>query len=227
MRRRGGASRAPLESSARPRSRRSSSAEGGRIRSRAVASSIASGRPSSLRQISWTLAALASVRSNSPQAARARSEQLNRFGSRQVFDAGAVRQAQRRNRKQVLANHLQRAATGSHDAQARARGEQCRNQRHCFEQVLEVVQHEQHTLIGNIRGERGHDLGSVGIRQFKRGGDHTRDEGWVQYRGERHKDEAIGKHIGGGAGDGQRQPRLAHPARTGQRQQTVAVAQQT
>ena len=70
---RSGRSTAPVPSASSEAASRSSSAGGSSSRVRAAASSIASGRPSSRRQISATAAALPSVRAKPGRTARARS----------------------------------------------------------------------------------------------------------------------------------------------------------
>ena len=121
-------------SSRKRSSRRAAICSTGIVRSRAAASSIASGRPSSRRQISAT----AGCRS---EAGRDRAGAIE-----EQLDRGIV--AERRDRDEVLARDRQRLAAGRDDPQARAGAEQRVGQRRGgADQVLAVVEAEDRLAV--------------------------------------------------------------------------------
>ena len=84
--------------------------------------------------------------------ARPRKQELHRFGSIQVVASVAGRRAERWHGQEVLADDLQRAVgwlpgrTSRVHAASKRGNERCR-----FEQVLEVVEHEQHAPLADAR----------------------------------------------------------------------------
>ena len=113
------------------RSSRLSIAWGVRIRIRAAASSIASGRPSRRTQISATAGAFSFVTSKSgphrPSALDEQRDCLVLGELRQRRQVGGVRQAERRNGVLLLAGHLERASAAGQDREVRAGGEELRS----------------------------------------------------------------------------------------------------
>ena len=141
--------------SSRNRSSSSPAISAGRsAATRAAASSIASGIPSSRRQISPTAATLDGVSEKSPRAAAARwanrdTASLPRDG-RHARIRG--RQRQRPQPEDLLPAHAQRLLAGGQDAHPRAAAQDVRGQRRRRgRQVLAVVQHQQQRARGSAR----------------------------------------------------------------------------
>ena len=149
---RSGRSRTAAVSSGRLCSRRSAMPAGVRMRTFAAASSIASGSPSSRRQMSARSAALSAVTSKPASTARARStNSVHGGGARGAVEARRAVAGRGRQRRDLV--HLL-AADAQHDA---ARHEERRRRRDRvqphqdgggIDDLLEVVEHEQHAAIG-------------------------------------------------------------------------------
>ena len=119
---------------------------------RAAASSIASGRPSRRWQIATTAAAFASVRANVGCAAlRPRDEEAHRLGGSQrgqrLGSAADRREAQRRDRIGMLAGETEQCPAGGQDRQVGASGKELRHRGCGRQQVLEVVEEDQHLAV--------------------------------------------------------------------------------
>ena len=130
---------------------------------RAAASSIASGSPSRRRQISATAPALPSVSSKpAVVAAGALDEQRAGRGLRDGGRVGLCGTAVGR-RRAVLGLQSQRLAAGRQHGQPRSGGQQVADQRRRRQEVLEVVEHQQHVL----RGEEALDrkLGRLALQR--------------------------------------------------------------
>ncbi|HET8631249.1 MAG TPA: hypothetical protein VFL91_27840 [Thermomicrobiales bacterium] len=84
--------------------------------------------------------------------------------------------------------------------------------------MLDVVQHQERPPLAQGGVERRARVQPRHVPRPQRAGDGGEDERGVAERRERHPGDAVGE---GGArlcGDAQRQARLAHPARPGQRE---------
>ena len=186
--------------------RRSSSCAGESTRTRAAASSSASGSCSSRAQSSAT----PSVEANDGSAACARERKSSTpsSGRSSVTRIGLLAgQAQ-----QLAARHEQRAGCGQAVSSA---GDVVGG----VGQVLEVVEHEQERAVGDVLGDVL--LGAERLR------DGRQDELRVVERRERHPEDAVREAVGRGARRLQREACLADAARAGQRQQArLARAQQ-
>ena len=114
---------------------------------RAAASSIASGRPSSLRQISATAATLSSVKAKWPLTAWARS--TNSRTDSQSFSAVSgslsrrVGQQQGRHEQLSLGRQAQRGPAGDHHMEPRTGGQELTDLERGAEHLLEIVDDEQ------------------------------------------------------------------------------------
>ena len=141
---RSSASCAPPVSSGSRWSSRRRSACGVSVRTRGAASSIASGSPSSRRQISATASAFSSVSAKSGRGvAGALDEERDRLGRRERRDAVGL-----------LAAEPQGRAAGREQLQAGRLGQQARERRRRGEHLLEVVEHEQQLLVAQVLAQR-------------------------------------------------------------------------
>ena len=114
------------------------------VRTRGAASSIASGSPSSRRQIAATASAFSSVSSKPAAALRARStKSATDVGRRQLRDAIGPFAAEPKGR-----------AAGREQLQAGRLGQQARERRGRGEHLLEVVEHEQHLPVAQVLAQR-------------------------------------------------------------------------
>ena len=217
-----GADRAPPTSTAKMSSSRSASWAGERIRIRAAASSIASGRPSSRRQMVSTAAAFSSVSRNDGRTSCARcsnsltaSDPASSEGGRRGIALG---QRQRRNRPAELTLHAEGLAAGGQQDQRRARRQQIfRQAGRGLREVLAVIQHQQRRMVGNVLGYGLDRVLPGGIGHAELGGDRLADDARVFDLGQRHPGRPAGKGGVRRSRGGQRQPRLsgARRARSG------------
>ena len=132
--------------------------------------------------------------------------------------AGLVlRQAERPDRNDLLAAHAQRRLAGHKHTAERGHGGKLGHRRRRVEDVLEVVEDQQHPPIAGelTQANRGrHAL----LGEAERAGDSGRHTGRVGEALEPDEEHAVGEVLEHGVSGGQRQPRLARPARTGQGQ---------
>ena len=111
-------------------------------RTRAAASSIASGIPSRRRQISATAAALSSVMAKSVLASRARSANSSIASSAQ---------RQRGHLPHRFPRYAERLTAGGKHRQPRRATQQGSDQRGaCLEQMFAIVQHQQHLAVAKV-----------------------------------------------------------------------------
>ncbi len=215
--------RVPPVSRAKLVSSRSAICSGVSTFTRAAASSIASGMPSSRQQMRATAAALAGV-SVKPAQARLRTvdEELDRFGLADAFelDTARVGQRQRRHEPRALAFEAERLAAGRHDRQRRAGPQQrLRQLRAGVDQVLAIVEDEQRGIAFQLIDDRlEHGPGAVIAHADGRGdvlGERTR----IHQRGQLGPDDAAGEQGARVARELDGEPGLAAAAGAGQREQ--------
>jgi hypothetical protein len=223
VRSRAGASRGPPDRSGNRRSRRASNAAGGSTLTRAAASSMASGNPSRRRQISATAGAVSPVRANSACAACARSTKSRTASARQRLVRRrrrvAVRQPEGRNGVLALAGEAEPDPAGRQDRQPRAGGEQVGDVRSGLDHLFDVVQDEQQALAAHGRPQPRGERFAAG-RPDAEGRRHGRhDQVGGRDGGERDEPDAVREGCFDRRGGRDREPGLAHPAGTGQRQQ--------
>ena len=192
-------------------------------RSRAAASSMASGTPSSRRHSRTTSATFAAVSSKSPVAARARSTNSETAsnavasGTRRRVD---LRHGHRRHRQQVLAVHRQRLPAGREHRQVLGAAQQLGDERRArVDEVLAVVQDQQQP----VPAHRHHEVVDLPLGepvvQAVRLRDRARHQRRLGPAGQLdHRDAAVvpGRQV---AGDPQGEPGLADAAGAGQRDQ--------
>ena len=185
---RAGASRGPLGSMFGSRSSRSRISPGASSFARAAASSIASGSPSSCLQTRATSGALAVSSSNSGSTACARA--VKRRTASVLTSASNGRSAsgslERRHRVLALGGQPQRRAARGQDPHAWGRGEEVADEGCSGEDLLEVVQHEQHPPLAQMLD---HALGQVplALAHVERLGDRRHQE--LRARDRREADE--------------------------------------
>ena len=164
---------------------------------RAAASSIASGRWSSRRQISVDLAVRRELDAG-------RSDPL-------VEERDRVRLAQRQDDVLALAGEVERLPARDEQRELGAGGEELRELGRGRKQVLEVVEQEQQPLGADVLGEillRPEDLR-----------DRRADERRLAQGGEPDPEDAVRVELGDVGGRLRGEPGLARSARSGQRQQ--------
>ena len=215
---RAGTSRAPLPGSGSRAARRSRIADSGRSDTRAAASSMPSGSPSTSAQ---TLVDDRAVRARvpaGPDGPRPLDEEPSRG---RVLAADA----ERRHRHLVLAGHAQRGAARDDEARSGRDSDDLGDARGGVDDVLEVVQDEQHRALGKERRQRLDRGSRCAVEQADRPGDQRLDVGRVLDRRERHEPRPVGVlgldragRLGGDA-------RLADAARAGDGHEPGVVEQ--
>ena len=93
---------------------------------------------------------------------------------------------------------MQRGTTGGEDGQPFTGREQFRDEGGGGSDLLEVIEHQQQALAGQIRDERGTEGLRPAFRQSERLGDRGEDKRGVADGGEGHKEDAIGERWQGG-----------------------------
>ena len=212
---RAGRSRAPPpDSRSSERPSRSRIALGAKRRMRAAASSMASGSPASWSTI-WSTAAESAVRELQvgPHEPGPLHEQLPRVGLRQ-----------RRDRVLLLPRHAQGLARGGqHGHLGRASHELARDACPVGQELLQVVQHQQLLVLGQVVAQHIGDGPTRHLRDPDGGGDHAAHEGHVADRGQLHERHAVTEPIPHVRRHGHREARLAGPAGTRQRDHPGAL----
>jgi hypothetical protein len=140
-----------------------------------------------------------------------------------AVDRPAACARQRGHRPDVFASHPQQRLTGHHHRQdGRRLQHPVDDLGHLGEQVLAVVDHHQ-GLAGAGPATQGveHRL-SLAFGHAQRGEDGCRHQGPLLQRGEAHEPGPVFELGGDLGGDLEGQARLAHPARTGQRNEPLA-----
>ena len=211
----------PVSLSSSRSSSRASRALGVSSLVRAAASSIASGSPSSRRQTADHVGDVV-VREREPRldlaGPAARTAAPPRTAPR--LHVRGARKLQRRHRMLVLGRHVQRTARrGDHD-QPGAPGQQLGDHRVRTRQLLEVVQHEHGAAVGEVVEQPGRR--TVRGRYVERLGDRRPHHLGRRGRGQRHEVDPVGEVGGQPLRQLDRQPGLARPTRTGQRDQPDA-----
>ena len=193
---------------------RSAICAGDSTSTRAAASSSASGMPSSRRQISATAAALSSVSANALRRPAARcAEQPHRLGLLEA--AGGAAATSDGTRQATSPRDPQPLAAGGEDAQVgQARSSALGERGAGVDQVLAVVEHEQHARVADQAAERGDRVAprSAAAAPSARGGlaDHERR---VADRGELDEPDAVCEAVRLPRGQLEREPRLARSRR--------------
>jgi hypothetical protein len=136
-------------------------------------------------------------------------------GDRRQVRPPRIRQRQRRYRIGVLAAQAQRRPAGGEYLQRRTGGQQVRHVWPGVEQVLHVVQHQQARRPEQVVAQRRRRP-STRLAQPERLGHGAEQQPRLGDVGQRHE---LRYETGFAARELQRQPRLAAPARPGQRQQ--------
>ena len=213
---RSGASRGPPVSSGSRSSRRWSSVGGESARTRAAASSMASGSPSRRRQISATASWLPFVeREVGPHLAGSAHEQ----------GLGVGRGKGRDGQLLLVAQPQRRARGGDHGQVGRGR-EQPRDERSGLQHVLEVVDAEQQLAARHERLQGVLDLRARRLAQAERLRHRRGHERRLAQRRQLDEGRAVAVAIPQLLDQLQREPRLARPARAGQRHQPRAALEQ-
>ncbi len=203
---------------------RASSSPGGRILTRAAASSIASGRPSSRRQISTTaLGVLRRQREVGPAGCGPLDEQRNRCALHQRRRRGeriGSREREGRDRELLLAVDVEHQAAGHQNLQRGTGVEQLLHERRGIGHLLEIV-HEQErpAEAAKMLGDRPDEREIAALTHTERPGDGRGHQPWIGDRrevDERHAAVEVQDEI---FGDLDRQARLAGAAWSGQRHQ--------
>ena len=199
---RGSTPRPALSRSSRCESR-STSCSGERTRTRAAASSSASGRFSSRAHSSGTasLATKLGLRCTRP-----RHEELR-----------PVLRLERRDRIGLLAGNAKQLAARHEQMDVGAGGEQLGESGRCFDDVLEVVEQKQQRFVGQVL--RQTVLGSERLPR------RHQDELGVTQRRQRHPEDPVRVALPSLGGRLQPEPRLARPARARERQQAGVLQQ--
>ena len=135
----------------------------------------------------------------------------------QVAGIGRCRQA--RHRVLLLARDVQGRAAGDDDLDRGCGPQQVGDDRCGRDDLLEVVEHEQHRLVAQPVGERIGDRPGGPLRDADRAGDPGGDQHRVADRLERYEEDAVREVVRDAGGELERQSRLARAARPGQRQQ--------
>ncbi len=204
-------------------------ASSGIARTRAAASSIASGMPSRCRQISATVAAFASVIRNEGDTAVARSsEQAHgrkswRWRSR-LRTLARCREPRARARGRPPRRQCAAARGSTPGAQpSRApRSSRSARRRAGIEQVLAVVEHQQRGLVRKIGDERIGDRSTGVLLDAERRGDDLWHEARVRDRRELDEPGAVRVVVESLGGELQRQAGLADAARAEEGQEPRA-----
>ena len=162
---------------------------GGRILTRAAASSIASGRPSSRRQISTTAPAFFGVSAKSGRPAAARwtnsaidAHSISAAGERQRVGS---RERQRRDRELLLAVDVQHEAAGHQHLERGTGVEQFLHEGRGIGHLLEVVhEQERRAEAAKVLGDRLHQREVAALANAERPGDGRRHQPWIGNRRE-------------------------------------------
>jgi hypothetical protein len=126
----------------------------------------------------------------------------------------------------MLVRETQADSAGDEDFQQRTRREESGDDSRCLDHLLEIVEHEQRSLVAQDSLESTDQWRASRFRHPKRLGDHRRDEGWIADRGKLDKDEAVLKVIGHGVRCVQGEAGLPDAARAGERQEWNILATQ-
>ena len=203
---RGNAVRLPPVSSRKRSDNRSATSLIDIARSRAAASSIASGKPSSRRTISTTAPMVRSSMTTSGRAAAARSANSRTAGNSSANSTPLPvgRLAERRHGEHDLADDAERFAAGREHAHVRAQPEQVFGQaRTRVDHVLAVVEHDHRGLVGEHVGEpglgvlrrgRGAAIEQVLLAQSERAEHGLRHVGAVGHGGEFGEPDTVAHH---------------------------------
>ena len=234
----------PPVSSGSRRSRRSRRVGKVRWVTRAAASSIARGTPSSRRQISATSGALSAVtRKGRVHRLAPPREQLHCWRLQQIIVRGlrlGVGHGQWRHRENMLAIHPCQHSARRQGREPRAGRQQITQHGGGGPDVLEVIQHQQELGFTQGRRQSALDRGITGVLDAGGAGHHGRHQTGVPNLGERNKQHTVGEvrlHPGrnlagetgladaAGSGEGEEADVTAAPERQGQVQFTLAPDQ--
>ena len=223
----GSAARLPPVSRRKRSSRRAAISVTPRARVRAAASSMASGMPSSRRQISAMTGAFSARQREAglrrPARARRRAARppIGAAASRSATSGGG--QAQRRDAVGRLTGNAQRLAAGGQDGQpGRVAQQRVGLTGAGVNQMLAVVQDHQQLLVAQIVGQRSIERTARLLRHAQRAADGRDQQRRVGYRGQLDQPGAVRVALEPVGGKLQRKSRLARPSRPGQGQESGA-----
>jgi hypothetical protein len=120
----------------------------------------------------------------------------------------------------VFPRNPQPDATGDQDLQTGTSDQEPDEQRGGLDDLLEVVQHQQHMVVPQGLDQALCEWATARLADTERLGDGRRHEVRLGERRQVHEADAVGELRRQLGGHRQRQPGLAHSARTGQRHQT-------
>jgi hypothetical protein len=138
----------------------------------------------------------------------------------------AGRHAQRRHRQDHLALDAERLPAGDQHLEA-ARGSQepVEEDGAGVDQVLAVVKHKEQPGVRQVIGEHADQPAAGEVPEAERGGHHRGHQGGVSQLTQLHESGPVGKRPLQLCGHPRGQPRLARPARPGQREKARALEQ--
>ena len=183
----------------------------------AAASSIASGSPSSRRQMSATAAAFSAVRVNSGLTAWARSTKSWTAGDRRARSRLTCPVPSGVGSGLDLVDLL--AADAQHDPARHEEGRQRRDrvQPHQhgrgIHDLLEVVEHDQHAPALERARDALLEAGLAVVADAEEVGDRRQEQAGLEHALQQHEVGAVGEEVLGGVRDLDREPALADPAR--------------
>ena len=206
------------------RSSRSRISPGASSLARAAASSIASGRPSRRRQTLRDVRCAAGVELEAGiDRLRPSCEEPHGIGLDERLERKAgIGSLERRHRILALRRQPQRRAARGQDPETRGSGEQVADEGRGREDLLEVVQHEQHAALAEVLD---HAFGQVplALADVERLRDRGHEQLRVRDRREADEQGAVAELGLERVRDRESQPRLARPSGTGERDEPRAL----
>ena len=136
----------------------------------------------------------------------------------------AGRQRERRHRHELLATDPQPLAARHEERQPRALPDQLRSVVGGRHHLFEVVEHEEHPARPEVRRERFAQVAIARNREARRLGDRDEDGSRLARVRKVDEEDAVVVVLEGVRGRLDSQPRLADPARSGQRHEPTCVA---
>ena len=157
-----------------------------------------------------------------PRLTPALHEERDRRGAHRAGRAG--RQRERRHGQELLAADPQCLAARHEEREPRALPDQLRGVVGCRHHLFEVVEHEEEPARPEVRRERLAQVVIARDREARRLGDRHEDGGRLARVREIDEEDAVGVVLEGVRRRLDGQPRLADPARSGQRHEPDRVA---
>jgi hypothetical protein len=137
----------------------------------------------------------------------------------QAREVRRVGHGQRRDEVLALPVDPQGAAARHEHDELRGCAQQLAHQRGGIGELLEVVQDEEEPPATKVLAEGGHRVQAAAVGEAELMGDRSRDELRVPDGAERHEEDPIGEGVCHAGGHLERQPGLAGPARSGEREE--------